>query len=511
MAARTSPGKSGSASWRVETLTLICRSAAPGRCVLPAAQLCAGGLEDPAADRDDVPVGLGQRDEAVGRQAPARRVLPADQRLDAGDPLGLELDQRLVLEEQLVALQRQAELAAELHALHELLAHDRLEARHAALARVLGGVHREVGVPEHVVRGDVGTGALQAEARRRGDLAPVEDERRLERAAQALGDLPRLVGAREILEQDGELVAAEPRGGVLGAQAGRQSLGGRAQQLVADRVAEAVVDRLEVVEIDEDHRELTVVAPAARERQGQAILEQRPVGETGEVVVERLMAELLLERDALGDVAEVEQDPVDQGIADVVVRDQLERSIVAVGGAQAYAQRAGASASLRGLLQEARRADGVVGVDVVRQPAADQRPRGHSPARRAPTPRSSAYARCRRPRRRRRRSGGRARAVAPRSRRSAARACSATADRRWIRCIRHAEEAQQQQADRHRTEPPEPRALLRRARDAVLLAPREPAMASSKRRMAGANLRFAMRPPSAVSRREASSACIPWP
>ena len=34
-------------------------------------------------------------------------------------------------------------------------------------------------------------------------------------------------------------------------------LRGRAQQLVADRVAEAVVDRLEVVEIDEDHRELT--------------------------------------------------------------------------------------------------------------------------------------------------------------------------------------------------------------------------------------------------------------
>ena len=63
--------------------------------------------------------------------------------------------------------------------------------------------------------------------------------------------MPGLVGAREVLEQNGELIAAESRGGVLGAQAGRQSLGGRAEQLVSDRMAEAVVDRLEVVEIDE--------------------------------------------------------------------------------------------------------------------------------------------------------------------------------------------------------------------------------------------------------------------
>ena len=141
-------------------------------------------------------------------------------------------------------------------------------------------------------------------------------------------------------------------------------MGGRAQQLVANRVAEAVVDRLEVVEIDEDHRELAVVAPAARERQRQAILEQRPVGEAGEVVVERLVAKLLLERHALRDVTEVEQDPIDQWIADVVVRDHLDRSIVALGCAQPNAQRAGTAEPLRGLLQEARGRSDVVGVDV---------------------------------------------------------------------------------------------------------------------------------------------------
>ena len=88
------------------------------------------------------------------------------------------------------------------------------------------------------------------------------------------------------------------------------------------------------------------------------------------------MAELLLERDALGDVAEVEQDPVDQRIAEVVVRDQLDRAIVAVGGAQPNAQRTGASAAQRRLLQEAGRLDGVVGVDEVGQPARPRDPPG---------------------------------------------------------------------------------------------------------------------------------------
>ena len=356
----------------------------------------------------------------------------------------------------------------------------------------------------------VGTGALQAEARRRGDLAPVEDERRLERAAHALGDLPRLVGAREVLEQDGELVAAEPRGGVLGAQAGRQSLGGRAQQLVADRVAEAVVDRLEVVEIDEDHRELTAVAPAARERQGQAILEQRPVGEAGEVVVERLMAELLLERDALGDVAEVEQDPVDQRIADVVVRDQLDGSVVAVGGAQPNAQRAGASAAQRGLLQEARRLDGVVGVDEVRQPGRRPGPPGRSPARRAPTPPASARARCRRPRRRHRRNGGRARAVAPRrgARRRAPARRPRTAAGSGASASRGGTAAAGRSSANRATRATCAAGPRARCRPAARRGRRWP---SSKRRMAGAKRRFAMRAPSAGSRREASSACIPSP
>ena len=52
----------------------------------------------------------------------------------------------------------------------------------------------------------------------------------------------------------GELVAAEPRHDVLGPHGVGQPQRHVADQLVADRMAERVVDVLEVVEVDVEHR-----------------------------------------------------------------------------------------------------------------------------------------------------------------------------------------------------------------------------------------------------------------
>ena len=123
---------------------------------------------------------------------------------------------------------------------------------------------------------------------------PSSDDRRRERVEQALGDVRAASSAGDVLEQDRELVAAEPRERCprRAARLGRRSRD-RAQQLVAGRVAEAVVDRLEVVEVDEQHRELVARGAAvARERLLEAVLEQRPVGEPGQRVVERLVLQL---------------------------------------------------------------------------------------------------------------------------------------------------------------------------------------------------------------------------
>ena len=81
-----------------------------------------------------------------------------------------------------------------------------------------------------------------------------------------------------------------------------------AQQLVAGRVAERVVDLLEVVEVDEQHREPLVLRVARVQRVLEPVDEQRAVRQPGQRVVERAVRQLLLERDAVGHVARVEDD-----------------------------------------------------------------------------------------------------------------------------------------------------------------------------------------------------------
>ena len=62
---------------------------------------------------------------------------------------------------------------------------------------------------------------------------------------------------------DGEFVAAEAGHRVGAAHHALQALGHRAQQRVADRMAERIVDALEAVEIEEHDRELVRRAPSA--------------------------------------------------------------------------------------------------------------------------------------------------------------------------------------------------------------------------------------------------------
>ena len=65
-----------------------------------AAQAC---LQHPFADRHDQADFLGERDELVGRDQPALGMVPAQQRLEAGDLAGLQVDERLVVELELAA------------------------------------------------------------------------------------------------------------------------------------------------------------------------------------------------------------------------------------------------------------------------------------------------------------------------------------------------------------------------------------------------------------------------
>ncbi len=94
------------------------------------------------------------------------------------------------------------------------------------------------------------------------------------------------------LQQDGELVAAEPGDHVAISDAQGEAPSDLGQQGVAGVVAEAVVDRLEVVQVDEQHGDPVATLPL--EGGCGALAEQHPVGQAGEVVVDGFVAQLLL-------------------------------------------------------------------------------------------------------------------------------------------------------------------------------------------------------------------------
>ena len=89
-------------------------------------------------------------------------------------------------------------------------------------------------------------------------------------------------------------------------------------------MAERVVDRLEVVEVHEEHRDRPAVAELAIECVLHPVGEQDAVREAGQRVVQRAALELLLELLALGDVAGVQHDPLHVRIVHQVRADRLD-------------------------------------------------------------------------------------------------------------------------------------------------------------------------------------------
>ncbi len=244
--------------------------------------------------------------KSLGAMKPRVVRLPAQQRLHADDLPAVDVDLGLVVELEVLVLERGAQLALERQQLAELERHVVLEDLVMAAAGVLGGVHRDVRVANEVVA--VGRPARMhndADARPDGQLASRDRHRLSQLLVQPVGHLDGLLLARGV-EQHGELVAAEPRQRVAGAHGRGEALGHGPQQLVAGVVAQAVVHLLEAVEVHEQHRQRRPGALGARHGLVEPVAEQGAVRQGGEAVVERLPDQLLLEPHPLGHVARVQ-------------------------------------------------------------------------------------------------------------------------------------------------------------------------------------------------------------
>ncbi len=123
----------------------------------------------------------------------------------------------------------------------------------------------------------------------------------LDHLAREHGDGGRLAIAAE--QHDGEFVAAQSRDRVVLGDAAGETPGDLLQQHVADRMAQRIVDVLEVVEIEAEHRHL-IVAPNEPQGLFELFAEQRPVRQIGQRVMARHVRDLFLGGLPFGDVFE---------------------------------------------------------------------------------------------------------------------------------------------------------------------------------------------------------------
>ena len=281
------------------------------------------GPKHPFADLADQPRFLGQRHELGGRDRAARRVLPADQRFEAGNFLAGGADDRLIMDRQLAALDRLAKVVLEQLAFRRFAVHRWLVEAVLAAAGGLGGVEREVGVADQ----GVGAGASR--------VADRDPDRRSDRHLVALDH----VGPRDLLDQRArerfeqadvgaagqhrlEFVAAEPPDLAVVAHDRFQPLGDLAKQGIADRMAERVVDVLEPIEVDHEQRAALFAVGGVAQRFVERLPHHRAVGQAGQRIEPGEARNLALRAALLGqvgaDAAKAEEPPA-------LVEDRIAR------------------------------------------------------------------------------------------------------------------------------------------------------------------------------------------
>ena len=302
IAADTWPGSRGSSRWRGEMLTLTHASSLTMRASRRPASVSSARRMTcrPRAPIKPVSSAIGMKSSGATSGQPDG---PAGQRLQRTDAPGREVDDRLVvhLEQGLldglaqVALARQAVDAAAVHALVE---------DHAAPGpAALGVVHRDVRVAQQLARGHERPRQRDADARGDEELAPVDPQRSLSERCTRSAEFDASHSRADAVEQDRELVAADPRDGVAGPQHPRDPRRQRDEELVADGMAEAVVDELEAVDVQEQDGAADVgIADRAVHDLLDAVHEQRAVGQPGQRVVQRVVLELALGSAAVVDV-----------------------------------------------------------------------------------------------------------------------------------------------------------------------------------------------------------------
>ncbi len=113
--------------------------------VPPVSQVVADAAQNPFADRNDESRLLAQADEVARRDQPPRRMVPPDQRFERDDFLPVAVEDRLIVKDQLIALEGVVQTLLERQPTAVALVHAGREHLRLIAAQLLGAVHGAVG------------------------------------------------------------------------------------------------------------------------------------------------------------------------------------------------------------------------------------------------------------------------------------------------------------------------------------------------------------------------------
>ena len=221
---------------------------------MPARRGADGGTQHPVADLDDQAGLLRHREEFVGRTVAAIRHAPANQRFDQRHVERLGVDQRLIEQLELVVLDgaSQSLLDRELRRCGDQQL--RRERRELAASERLGAEQRRIRGTQQRLRIPLVIGKhARAHADAHDDLAIVHLQRRIEGAHDARAEGEYLIGIDGALLHEREFIAAQSRGEPAILRDRLEPPRDGDQHAIPVGMSHAVVERLEVVDVEEEH------------------------------------------------------------------------------------------------------------------------------------------------------------------------------------------------------------------------------------------------------------------
>ena len=240
---------------------------------------------------------------------------PADEALHADDAFVTDCQHRLVVEIDFAALQGQRQLAGQLQLVVAVVREVARVEPHVVAPLGFDLVHGTVGALDQQGRIGAVFGRKRDADARRQEMGPVlQDERPFDRGQHPAGQRLHTFAVVFVIEQQDEFVAADASGDVVRTDRFLEAPGDFDEDLVADLMAQGVVDDLVPVQVDIEHAGRLL----RRESLLQLLGQVDPVGQTGQRVVQGCVDQALFSRFALQvqrqgpreDIRHLRQEPV---------------------------------------------------------------------------------------------------------------------------------------------------------------------------------------------------------